>query len=242
MNYWGTFNWDYGFGMNNWFTPSFSFDYNPFYNTTNFFSSYQFPAIDFSQNFLNFAPTYSYTPIFTNYNPVSTTPKSDDFDISQITVPTVTQPTLNVPKPGLKVQKVHIGIPLDGYDANAGQRLANIALNNSVGWTGYCARSVKNAISQANLGSYQSGHAYQMTSILRKNKNFKEIPVDTVNVKDLPAGCVLVYDRGKEGYSKNYGHTEITTGDGRAVSDGITKNLRKKPSAIFMPVEHNYLA
>ena len=81
-----------------------------------------------------------------------------------------------------------------------------------------------------------------MPSILRNNKNFKEIPVDTVNVKDLPAGCVLVYDKGSQGYSRKYGHTEITTGDGRAVSDGITKNLYKKPSAIFMPVEHNYLA
>ena len=46
----------------------------------------------------------------------------------------------------------------------------------------------------------------------------------------------MVYDKGVQGYSASYGHTEITTGDGRAVSDGITNNLYKKPSSIFIPV------
>ena len=68
------------------------------------------------------------------------------------------------------------------------------------------------------------------------NKNFKEISTSKIDVKDLPAGCVLVYNRGSQGYSSEYGHTEITTGDGRAVSDGITKHLFKKPDAIFVPV------
>ena len=75
-----------------------------------------------------------------------------------------------------------------------------------------------------------------MSKILKNNKNFKEISPEGIDVGKLPAGCVLVYDKGVEGYSKRYGHTEITTGDGRAVSDGITKNLCKKPSAIFIPV------
>lgn len=122
------------------------------------------------------------------------------------------------------------------YNAVAGERLARTALKNAPGaWTGYCARHVKKAIAESNLGKYTTGHAYQMAEVLRNNKNFKEISPIEYNVKDLPAGCVLVYDRGSEGYSKKYGHTEITTGDKRAVSDGITKNLRQ-PDAIFMPV------
>ena len=131
---------------------------------------------------------------------------------------------------------------LAGYNASAGQKLANIALNNSAGWKHLCATYVKNAIQDANMGEYKYGDAYKMSSILRDNKNFKEISADSIDVKDLPAGCVLVYDKGAQGYSKNYGHTEITTGDGRAVSDGITQHLHKKPSAVFIPVEHNYLA
>lgn len=122
------------------------------------------------------------------------------------------------------------------YNVAAGKKLANIALNDSVGFTKKCATYVKKAINKANLGNYQQGHAYQMTNILKNNKNFEEISVENVDVKSLPAGCVLVYDKGVNGYSSKYGHTEITTGDGRAVSDGITNNLYKKPSAIFMPI------
>lgn len=122
------------------------------------------------------------------------------------------------------------------YDASAGKKLANTALEASKGFKGRCAASVKTAIKDAQLGSYESGHAHQVDDILRRNKNFKEISVQDVNLKELPAGCVLVYEKGVAGYSKQYGHTEITTGDGRAVSDGITNNLYKKPSSIFVPV------
>ena len=121
-----------------------------------------------------------------------------------------------------------------GYDANAGARLASVARNNSVGFTGYCARYVKTAISDAGLGNYEYGHAYQMDDILRRNPKFREIPAST-DVKSLPAGCVLVFNQGSKGYSSAYGHTEITDGRGRGISDGITRNLRQ-PDAIFMPV------
>ena len=70
---------------------------------------------------------------------------------------------------------------------------------------------------------------------LKDINHFKEISPNSVNVKDLPAGCVIVFDRGMHEYSDKYGHVEITTGDGRGVSDGVTTNLQK-PSAIFMPV------
>lgn len=120
-----------------------------------------------------------------------------------------------------------------GYDANAGSKLANIAKNNSVGFTGYCARYVKNAICEAGLGTYESGNGCDMDTILRGNSNFREIPAST-DVNSLPAGCVLVYNEGSQGYNKLYGHTEITDGKGHAYSDGKTCNIRK-PDAIFMP-------
>lgn len=125
---------------------------------------------------------------------------------------------------------------LSEYNAQAGEKLANIALRDSVGFTEECATYVKNAIKNAGLGAYQYGDAYETTNILNSNKNFKQISTNGVDVSLLPAGCVLVYDKGVAGYSSNYGHTEITTGDGRAVSDGITNNPRQNPSAIFIPV------
>lgn len=135
-----------------------------------------------------------------------------------------------------KSQYSSLNSSIANYDENAGKKLAETALDNSKGFKGRCAAYVKTAIQKANLGSYQSGHAFQMDEILRKNSNFQEISSENVDLKSLPAGCVLVYDKGVSGYSKNYGHTEITTGDGRAVSDGITNNLYKKPSSIFVPV------
>lgn len=122
-----------------------------------------------------------------------------------------------------------------GYNAQKGLELAKQAVSHVVGFIGYCARYVKNAIARTGLGKYESGHAYQQISNLRNNKNFKEISPNGVNLKSLPAGCVLVYDKGVSGYSKSYGHIEITTGTGKAVSDGVTNNLRK-PTAIFIPV------
>jgi hypothetical protein len=140
-----------------------------------------------------------------------------------------------------------------GYNETKGDTLAQKALNNAnyvcnpttkqitskrklqSEFTTQCARYVKMAIRDSGLGSYTNGHAYQMKSVLEKNPNFKEIPVSSVNVNDLPAGCILVFDKGTQKYSSSYGHVEITTGDGRGVSDGITRNLRT-PSAIFIPV------
>ncbi len=122
-----------------------------------------------------------------------------------------------------------------GYKAEKGLKLAKDAASHVVGFVGRCATYVKNAISRCGLGAYTSGHGYQMADVLKNNKNFKQISPEGVDLKKLPAGCVLVFGRGKSGYSSSYGHTEITTGTGKAVSDGITNNLRK-PSAIFIPV------
>lgn len=134
------------------------------------------------------------------------------------------------------------GLKLEGYNATAGEKLAKIAMDrrqtdrwSNIKGTGKCATYTKEAIEAAGMGSYVMGDGYQMTSILSKNKNFKQISPNGIDVKDLPAGCVLVYGKGVSGYHKQYGHTEITTGDGRGVSQAITYNVRK-PSAIFIPV------
>lgn len=184
-------------------------------------------------NFSFFAPESSSFPNFANSNFFT----SSVWNVEQFNEPQKSNTKIANPvaKNNERTTSNNTSIFKD-YDVNAGNKLANIALRDSVGFTGHCARGVKTAIKKADLGAYQSGHAYQMDDILRKNDNFKEISPESVDVKKLPAGCVLVYDKGVQGYSASYGHTEITTGDGRAVSDGITNNLYKKPSSIFIPV------
>ena len=242
MDFWGNLNFNFGFNTGNWFLPSFT--------SFNFFPTFSMPMFNFSpyslQNIWTGASnTTKKEPQQSTTVSASVSNTSAGFYLPQI--PTQIQPQTSFTQIDTftrtkKIQQSPDNLTLSGYNAKAGEKLANIALNNSIGWTGYCARSVKNAIQDADLGSYQLGHAYQMSSILRGNKNFKEISTENIDVSKLPAGCVLVYGKGEQGYSRDYGHTEITTGDGRAVSDGITRNLHKKPSAVFMPVEQNYYA
>lgn len=128
-----------------------------------------------------------------------------------------------------------------GYNEKAGKRLANIAAQNTVGFRKQCATYVKKAISKAGLGEYEYGDAYECVSILKRNPNFKEISTTGLNLSNLPAGCVLVYDRGVSGYSRKYGHIEITLGNGQAVSDGVTNNIRQG-ARVFAPVSRTYIA
>lgn len=140
-----------------------------------------------------------------------------------------------VPAEALKNLPDNNGLP--NYNQALGEMLSEVAYGNRIGFRGKCARYVKNAIYEAGLGEYATGHAYQMTDILDNNPNFTRVPDEKlaeIDVKKLPPGCVIVFNRGSQNYSKSYGHVEITLGDGRAVSDGVTNNLRQ-PDAVFYP-------
>lgn len=125
---------------------------------------------------------------------------------------------------------------LADYCAEKGKRLAQAALNGSPRkFLSKCAKYVKNAIARAGLGSYRSGNGCDIADVYKSNGNFKEISAEGVDLKKLPAGCILCYGRGVSGYNSQYGHTEITLGNGKAVSDGVTRNIR--PGArILIPV------
>ncbi len=124
-----------------------------------------------------------------------------------------------------------------GYDYIKGQKLARIAKKNVVGWTGKCATSAKTDIQNAGLGKYECGHAFQCAGILDRNPNFVRVEASLEDLKNTP-GLVLVYGKGVSGYSKTYGHIEITGGDGCAYSDGVTHHIR--PGAIvYAPVSNS---
>lgn len=127
---------------------------------------------------------------------------------------------------------------LSNYNASKGVMLARQAARNAgPSSTGYCARGVKEAISETGLGAYRTGHAYDMANILKNNPNFKEISVLGNDLKNLPAGSIIIYNPGDAGYSRKYGHVEIALGDGRAASDYINGEIRDSQQArVFIPV------
>ena len=124
-----------------------------------------------------------------------------------------------------------------GYNANKGQKLAQEARKGAAGrFKGKCATYVKKAIEKAGLGKYiYNVNGCDMAKAYGQNKNFKKISAKGINVKDLPAGCILCYDAGKSGHHEVFGHTGITQGNGTEISDGITRNP-KEASYILVPV------
>lgn len=124
-----------------------------------------------------------------------------------------------------------------GYSEDKGRRLAEEALSHATGFSGNCGVYVRRALERSHLANgKRTGSAADFGDVLLKQKNFKEISTNGLDLSSLPAGCVLVYGRGVSGYSDKDGHVEITIGDGRAASDGITKNIRKG-ARVFVPVK-----
>lgn len=125
------------------------------------------------------------------------------------------------------------------YSSAKGQKLAKDMANHSVGFTGHCSRYVREGLQRTGLYNGHTASAYQMGGTLAKNKNFQEVSPNSVNLKDLPAGCILVYDKGAAGYNSTHGHIEVTLGDGTACSDGRTRNVRRTNNMrIFVPTEN----
>ena len=128
------------------------------------------------------------------------------------------------------------GDVFDDYNADSGKLLAQNALEYSHDFHNKCSLHVNNAIEASGLGNSTDADAYEMIGVLNSNPNFKSISKDT-DVTKLPAGCIVVYDKGVSGYSDEYGHVEIAAGDGRGVSDGIHEKIKPNPSAIYMPIK-----
>lgn len=173
------------------------------------------------------------------FEPISYVPKPLEFTLPSFDF-TSTSTTTSNSKTGTKINPnptTSIADVAQIYNKNKGINLAQEVLKDvKPRSTGYCATYVKSAIQDAGLGSYVSGHAYQLPSILKNNKNFKEVHVAAGDLNKLPAGCVIAYDKGAANYSKTYGHCEITLGNGKAASDFITNNLRAGDARVFVPV------
>ena len=228
-----------GFGMQ---TSPFGNQNTIFYN-----NCMNFPAFNLNNSIFNIGNFYmpqqhSFNPGFNlNFNMSNWNFAIPSFTFSMQSINSSTS-SVGSPK--------KTGVSLDGYNAEKGEKLARIAKSNtkilyntdrikmgakrSSEFTHSCARYVSIDIQEAGLGNIK-GHGFQMAGLLRRNPNFKEIAVSGTDWKNLPAGAILCYNKGSQNYSAEHGHVEISVGDGTAVSDGTTRNIRK-PDAIFIPV------
>ena len=117
---------------------------------------------------------------------------------------------------GLKVNEP----PLNSADLSAGTKLARIAVNDEIGFTGYCYSYVKSALQKAGIvdrsaiDSQNAGaHAKLFAEFVEKHpallkRKLLRIPVPSW---PLPIGTVVVWSPSACGYSAKSGHIEIVT-------------------------------
>ena len=133
------------------------------------------------------------------------------------------------------------------YDEEAGQKLLDAAFNNILGTSGWCLKGV-NTILNAVYGEQIStgGSAYQAADSLATGNgvgaHFAEVDVPPEELTSLPAGAIIVWDRGGNASSagQTHGHISIATGDGREISDHIqsqtTYESRQVSYRVFYPI------
>ena len=73
-------------------------------------------------------------------------------------------------------------------------------------YAGYCYRGVKRMFNRANLGEMHGGSAYMAKKYLDNNTNFVRINCNIEDLKYLPQGSVVVFDKGK---SRKHGHIGV---------------------------------
>jgi len=91
-----------------------------------------------------------------------------------------------------------------------------------LGTTGWCAKGVRIALERSGIHGVGAASAYQVADKLARNSNFQEVNVQRNDLKNLPAGAVVVWDRCP---GHKHGHISIALGDGREASDHIQQQM-----------------
>lgn len=132
------------------------------------------------------------------------------------------------------------------YNSELAKRLASIAAHNAkeANTIGWCAKIATNSLCDAGVANTQikCASAYQVAGKLNNNKNFKQVSVSKEDLKNLPAGCVIVwqpYNDSKGNYHE-HGHIAVTLGNGKEASDHV-QNIANINSlySVFVPTATN---
>jgi peptidoglycan hydrolase-like protein with peptidoglycan-binding domain len=107
------------------------------------------------------------------------------------------------------------------YSPGRGQALANYARSHISGGSSFCYTYVARAIHAKN-GAFLNGmHAYMASDYLAQNKGFREVAVPLDELAKLPAGAIVVWDKG----TSRSGHISIADGKGNEISDHVSPQM-----------------
>lgn len=108
------------------------------------------------------------------------------------------------------------------YNAQDGANLASIAAKRADGTVGSCLKYVRKDLEEYGFSSGSLGDAAcKSADSLSANKHFAQVNVTKSDLSNLPAGCIIIFDRGNntKRLSGSYGHIMITDGNGNGFSD-----------------------
>ncbi|MGI5844961.1 MAG: hypothetical protein ACOX9B_12400 [Candidatus Xenobium sp.] len=115
-----------------------------------------------------------------------------------------------------------------------GRSLASDALRHSVkGPGGWCYKYVAQALARHGV-SVHGASAYMAADQLATKKEFREVKVSQADLKNLPAGAIVVWNKGN---GHPHGHISISLGDGREVSDLVRNQITNYGTSyrVFLP-------
>lgn len=133
----------------------------------------------------------------------------------------------------------------DVYNKELSEKLAKQSKKEAAGKiksTGWCAKCVNDALEKAGLvkkNSTRRASAYMLERVFDNNKSFQRVKVSRDELKNLPAGCVVVWQNGSgfgNAFAK-HGHIFITQGNGKATSDYL-QDMKDYGTdfAVYVPV------
>ena len=120
-----------------------------------------------------------------------------------------------------------------GSAAGWGAELAKYAGSHADGPGGYCYKWVGQALAKFGVNVHGAS-AYMAADQLAKSPKFREVKVDPKDLAKLPAGAVVVWNKGA---GHEHGHISIALGNGKEASDKLRTQITNYGTScrVFMP-------
>ncbi len=100
---------------------------------------------------------------------------------------------------------------------------------------GLCLKGVNDTMEAMGMPVQREASAYMALDNFQNNKRFKEVKVSKDQLKSLPAGAVVIWDKGP---GLPHGHISVALGNGREASSTVRNQLTLKTNFhVFLPKE-----
>ncbi len=98
---------------------------------------------------------------------------------------------------------------------------------------GLCLKGVNDTMQAMGMPVQREASAYMALDNFRNNKRFQEVKVSKDQLKSLPAGAVVIWDKGS---GLPHGHISVSLGNGREASSTVRDQLRLSTNFhVFVP-------